>query len=205
MGFFSDLFGGDEKKRGFAEREAALRDTRDAARRVAKVLRTFQYDPGDAALTVKQHYTTINENGKLVYRVDPDLTGYGIFDLTNGDRCVGSIDGDHIRLPDGVEFSYGSTIPEFGWSLVSEDSSLYIYDRNERLVAEVGMKRGSNHIDRYIHICRAGIELRIIALAVVFESKQQYVVVPSEDAQIRNYAWNQLTHRHRSLFKWKRR
>ena len=173
MGIFSDPLGKAEKKRGFAERHAALMEKVEEARKSTKILRELRYDPGDEASSVKKHSTMIYAKEEPVYRVDPDLLGYGIFDLKDGERCVGSIDKKTIRLEGDKSFSFASYIPEFGWTTLTEERTLYILDRNERLVAIVETNLISKEVEHYIHIYRSGVDLRVLALAMLHEENFQ--------------------------------
>ncbi len=173
MGFFSDPFGKKEKIKGFEERYTALMEKVEEDRKSAKIVRELRYDPGDESPSVKKHSTLIYEKKEPVYRVDPDLLGYGIFDLKDGERCVGSIDKKTIRLEGDKPFSFASYIPEFCWTILTTGRTLYILDKNERLVAMVEPNLISKEVEHYIHIYRSGVDLRVLAIAMIHEENFQ--------------------------------
>ncbi len=171
------LFSSREFNRGFSGREAARRDSRDAARRSAKVFRDLTYVPANLEVSGKKQLTYIRENGVVVYRIEPDFSGYGIYDVQNGDHCVGSITGTNIQLEDGSSFTYDSYIPELGWFLEDPTMFLTIYDKSDRLIAEAGPKSYPSRTENYIHICKPRVDLRVVALVIANEERLRQAAI----------------------------
>lgn len=173
MGFWDNFSKRDqrnsEKEQGFAEREAARRDSRDAARRLAKVYRELTYVPAWYDEEGNKQATYVRENGVVVYRIEPDLFGYGIYDVQNGNRCVGSITDTSIRLEGGYDFTYAPYIPELGWFLEDPTMFLSIYDKNDRLIAESGPTNYPNRGKYTIRICKPRVDLCVVAIVILNE------------------------------------